>query len=149
MNKFNNFLPDKYKLFINKEEHQLIFYINDKELTTSEVTTSCLAWLVSIWMEEDNEMTISWLITNIDYRGNGLGSLLIIAAATYYKQKYDVKKIELDDCSNHCFLEDNIYTSLGFKYIKSTEPEMIGKTSNIIKKWSSFINKNKRKKFYN
>ena len=149
MDKFNNFLPNKYKLFINKEEHQLIFYISEEKLTTPEVTINCLAWLVSIWMEEDNEMTISWITTNTGYRGNGLGSLLIIAATTYYKQKHNVKKIELDDCSDLSFTKDNIYIKLGFEYINSNEPEMICETSTIIKKWSSFNNKNKRKKFYN
>ena len=149
MDKFNNFLPDKYKLFTFSDQYRLIFYISEKELEKNNITYDCLAWIETIWLEEDNEMSISWITTNNGYKGNGLGTMLIIAATTYHYKVNNIKQIILDDFSNNAFLSNNIYTSLGLKYIEAEQPEMIGKSSVIIKKWGSFINKYKNKKFYN
>jgi len=149
MDKFNKFLPDKYKLFTFSYDQRLIFYISEKELEKDNLTQNCLAWIETIWLEEDNEMSISWITTNNGYKGNGLGTMLIIAAATYHYKVNNIKQIVLDDFSNHAFLSNNIYTSVGLKYIEKKQPEMIGKSSVVIKKWKSFINKYKNKKFYN
>ena len=150
MDKFNKFLSNKYQLFtLVSTGDRLIFYVSEKELTDETVVDNCIAWIETVWFEEDNEMCITWITTHEEYRGNGLGSFLIIAATTYYKQEYGCKKAILDDFTDYSFMINNIYTKLGFEYINKREPEMIGKTNTIIKKWESFINKNKNKKFYN
>ncbi len=146
MDKFNNLLPSKYNIFTFFHDDRVIFYINDKKLLKHNLITDCLAFIETISLDEDNEICISWIATNTGYKRKGLASMLIIAAATYYKNK---SQIILDDCSDYAFIKGNIYTSLGFKYINSNEPEMIGKPSIIIKKWSSFVNKYNKRPFYN
>ena len=146
MDKFNHFLPGKYNIFTFFYDDRVIFYINDKKLLRDNLTTDCLAFIETITLDEDDEMCISWIATNTGYKRKGLASMLIIAATEYYKNK---SQIVLDDCSDYAFIESNIYTSLGFKYINSNEPEMIGKPSTIIKKWKSFINKYGKRQFYN
>ena len=150
MDKFNKFLSNKYQLFnLVSIGDRLIFYVSEKELTDETLVDNCVAWIETVLFEEENELCITWLKTNDEYRGNGIASLLIIAAATYYQQEYGCIKVTLDDFSDRSFIENNIYTSLGFEYINKKEPEMIGQSHKIIKKWKSFINKNKNKKFYN
>ena len=163
MDKINIFLPKNYRIFLLEvmgccwrgiESQRLVFYINDKKLDRTQLSDS-FAYVETLHLKERNELSISWIGTKREYKRNGLATLLLIYSTMYYKTMHDISIVTLDDCSDWfisnpatSFLENNLYVSLGFEYLKPNMPEMEGKPSVIINKYDSVVNKYSNNSFY-
>ena len=65
--------------------------------------------------KEINNIHISWLGTNANYRGQGIAGLLLVYAICYIKKIYpDVEYSTLDDDSDRNDMIKNLYNSLGY-----------------------------------
>lgn len=113
--------------------------IIDKSSTNRSLSSSSS---ISSEEEEDEEgdATIQWLSTNINYKGKGLGTYLILLYANYLHD-LGLKTIELDDDSDQTRQDNNIYKNVGFRYRVEDDnsPEMIGNIRHIIKHWNSIL----------
>ena len=58
---------------------------------------------------------IQFLVISKEYQGNGYGTYLLKKVFNYCKDK-NVSSIYLDDCSDRCFMDKNIYVNNGFHY---------------------------------
>lgn len=88
----------------------------------------------------NDEARITWVGTDHNYTGKGIGQYLILMFSEYAKGR-GCKTIELDDDSDLARTGRSIYLKLGFEYVEEgvEEPEMIGYVDNIMKKKDSIL----------
>ena len=113
---------------------------------------------ITIDKGDDKDMTITWIGIEEIFRGKGLAKYLTTLALLYTSIYVpDVKTVKLDDVTdNHANgiedekereekQENNLYCKMGFVYVDDSGPEMIGVTSELVKKnIKSFVKKRER-----
>lgn len=89
-----------------------------------------------------NSMNVNFVSVQTKFRGQGVGTYLLIVASTYALKKYNMTKITLDDDSKHAWRKNNMYIKTGLSYInKKPNPEMEGYTQTIVNRWKEFKTK--------
>ena len=73
---------------------------------------------------KNNECHIEFILINDGYKNNGYGTYLLNKLFEYCKNN-NINSITLEDCSDRCFIDRNIYINNGFKYIDKYSGEMI------------------------
>lgn len=122
---FKGYNVYKYESNINKNLRNLYFYISTSKIEYSMISNSsiCISYIHFIYDIESASLV--FLNTKKLFTNKGFASFLLKTSIKYLKNK-KVKKIELDDMSNHAHSKSNIYRNFGFRYINSPpEPEMI------------------------
>lgn len=126
--RFNSLLPNGYNLYRYVETYETehtVFYINKSKLDKIHFDKS---FGHVEFITGNGETTITNIETSKKYRGNGIGSFLILVCADYCK--HTSRYIELDDMSDFPWTKKNIYLKLGFHYLNGEpEPEMKGLSS--------------------
>jgi ribosomal protein S18 acetylase RimI-like enzyme len=145
LNKFTKLLSEKYTIFAYKNQEvnglSIIFYISENIINMEDMKTDEAVGFISFYIDDnDKDLTILFIRTNSKFTGNGIGTFLMILAASYVNSSNKtITKIRLDDDSDNSWQENNIYTKLGLKYINSEpEPEMEGTIQAVVDYWDIF-----------
>lgn len=129
MNKFLDIFQN-YNVYmceskIDKNLCNLYFYISDRIIDINLISNNIktISYIHFIYNLESANLV--FLKTKNKYKNKGYASYLLKLSIKYLKIK-KIKKIELDDMSNHAHGKNNIYINFGFKYINPRpEPEML------------------------
>jgi len=115
-----------YKITNNKDDFlYLTFYISTIKQKYKDINNKSFSFIQYIVDIKNNDATLIVLKTNNIYKNKGYATKLLDDSINYLKN-IKIKKIELDDMSDHSWEEHNIYISFGFEYINDfPEPEMI------------------------
>jgi hypothetical protein len=126
-----------YSLYEYKKEiGNLIYYFGSECISLEEykkVYEKLPGYIETIITR--NNLDIMVLKSNI--KGIGLGTFLLLEAC----MNSNVDTISLDDMTENCRTDDNIYIKCGFKYKYKYGPEMIGNTKIVAKLWESIRKK--------
>lgn len=102
----------------------LYFYINKHKIHHNYISNNDSVKSYIHFVYDLNSAHMIFLKTHNIFKNKGFASFLLKLSINYLKEK-KVKKIELDDMSNHSRSPNNIYINFGFKYINPyPEPEM-------------------------
>ena len=134
----------------NKELFTAAFYLIPKDLPRSENIIENLEKSIAhieIHIDlEDKDLTIKFVSVKPEFQGKGYAKYLMILGM-FYTQKYtpEINVAKLDDDSEKNYINDiedveerkklcptNLYCNLGFEYVESKSPEMIGDISKIV-----------------
>lgn len=125
ISKFKGFNIYLYEGIINDNLRNLYLYISDSSTHFNYITNNDSIISHIHYVYDIESASLIFLKTKKLCRNKGFASILLKISIKYLKDK-KVKKIELDDMSNHSHDKDNIYKKFGFKYINpSPEPEMV------------------------
>ena len=115
-----------YEGIINNNLRNLYFYISNSSIHFNYITTNNRIISHIHYIYDIKSASMIFLKTKKNYKNKGFASILLKKSIKYLKNK-KVKKIELDDMSNHSHSKNNnIYINHNFKYINPyPEPEMV------------------------
>ena len=107
------------KIISNINNNNFIYY----ELVDNNIIYS---YLEAYYDKKDNEITLTSINTDNNYRNKGYASILL-QKLIEHAHKLKCIKIIVDDCSDNSRKSHNIYIKHGFEYIekKSIMPEMV------------------------
>lgn len=111
----------------NQKFSIVVYYISPKELVIQELKKyhkSLPGFIEVVYHPKEKSMTVIDL--HSAYSGNEYATHLMIHACENAR-KMGITTVNLDDCSDHCRSDHNIYTKLGMKYEHfEGGPEMVG-----------------------
>jgi len=139
-----------YLRLSDEESFTIAFYLSPKDFPRSENIIENLEESIAyIEMYVDlgeKDLTIKFINVKPEFQGKGYAKYLMILGM-FYTQKYtpEINVAKLDDDSEKNYINDiedveerkklcptNLYCNLGFEYVESKSPEMIGDISKIV-----------------
>jgi GNAT superfamily N-acetyltransferase len=108
----------------------IIYYLGDRALSLDQFNKEITALPSTLIAVIGSELSILSVHTEKSERRKGYAMYLIAAACLDAAEK-GVKKVILDDMTDHFGKKDNLYIRLGMKYINPEYPEMEGNTKEI------------------
>jgi len=147
-------IPEDYTIgyyisLSDEESFTIAFYLSPKDFPRSENIIENLEGSIAyVEMYVDlgeKDLTIKFVDVKSEFQGKGYAKYLMILGM-FYTQKYtpEINVAKLDDDSENYIndIEDvekrkilcprNLYCNLGFEYVESKSPEMIGDISKIV-----------------
>ena len=121
-----------------KEEKTIAVYYHVRKFTLQQVFDKNIPVVFGKYLT-DGSFTIMVLFVPEHKRLRGIGSSLLLKISKECHRD-GCQTIEVDDMSNRFAKPHNIYTKLGFRYIKEDGPEMVATPQAIIN-YKMMINK--------
>ena len=160
--KFTDVLPPGKGLFCRFYEseeciHGIVYISNQQQRFTHDTRLDhehMVGYIEIVINMKDKVLTVTWVSVSELFQNNGIAKYLLILSAELARAR-GAKTMELDDHSDLAWDQDNLYTSLGFKYVgsppkppNSGEPEMVGCIDEITGKWETFRQKYVHRLFF-
>jgi hypothetical protein len=114
-----------YRLEMNIIEEAYVFYIYDNQTMAANIQMYKSTGIIVVGktrrkkeLDDHDNFNVSWISTEIPYRGQGLAMLLLIYGICYLKLQFpEINYVTLDDDSDRSDkIEPNVYDSLGFYF---------------------------------